>query len=57
MAGMKPLEDKWLNAKRAYDAAVKKRGSRSIEAAIHLKAMKDFTARILRRDMRKRKAA
>lgn len=54
---MKPLEDKWLNAKRAYDAAVKKRGSRSIEAAIHLKAMKDFTARILRRDMRKRKAA
>lgn len=54
---MKPLEDKWLNAKRAYDAAVKKRGPRSIEAAIQLKAMKNFTARILRRDMRKRKAA
>lgn len=54
---MTPLEDKWLNAMRAYRAAVLKRGPRSIEAAIHWKAMNDLTTRILRRDLRKRKAA
>lgn len=54
---MTALEDKWLNAKRAFDAAVKKRGPRSIEAAIHWKAMCDLTARILRRDLRKGKAS
>jgi hypothetical protein len=51
------LDDKYHAAKRAYDEAKEKHGKRSILASIALRDLRDITARILRRDNRKRKAA
>jgi hypothetical protein len=53
---MKTLDAQWLAAKREYIAAVETRGPRSIYAALAHAKLKQLTARILRRDSRRRAA-
>jgi hypothetical protein len=53
---MKTLEDKWLAAKTEYDRAKRDHGPRSIHAAMALRELNNITARILKRDNRRRKA-
>ncbi len=54
---MSKLESDWLEAKRKYDRAVKDYGRGSRVAQARWQDMAEITARILRRDNRKRKAA
>jgi hypothetical protein len=53
---MKTLDEQWLTAKAEYDRAKRDHGPRSIYAAMALRTLNEITARILRRDNRRRKA-
>jgi|LakMenEpi03Aug12_release.lakeMendotaPanAssembly.Ray.scaffolds.fasta_scaffold3098253_2 hypothetical protein len=55
---MKTLDEQYIEARARYEAAKAKHAKgRSIEAAIAQREMRELTARILRRDNRRRKAA
>ena len=53
---MSKLESDWLEAKRKYDKAVKDYGRGSRVALTRWQDMAAITARILRRDMKRRAA-
>ena len=54
---MKTLDEQWLKAKRERDNMTALHGPRSQRAKAAHERMMDLTARILRRDNRRRKAA
>jgi len=53
---MRKLDDQWLSAKREYDRLARLYGPRSERAKAAQSVMMEITARILRRDNRRRAA-